>query len=86
MNSSLYTKAMCKMHTPNAETYRPLLGEAVNVALFRLVMKRNTDALIPLGVNEYLRKMIKHWWNQEFPGEPFPSKVKPYYKDFVQSA
>lgn len=69
---------MAKLYNP--ETYRPLLGKEVNVCLFRLVEKRNRQALNPLGANEYLRKMIEHWWNQEFPGEPFP-ETKPYQKD-----
>jgi hypothetical protein len=74
---------------PNPETYRPLLGAEVNTALLQLVEHRNAQALQPLGVNEYLRKMIAHWWNQEFPGVPFPAQTKPYQKgidfEIVQS-
>jgi hypothetical protein len=74
---------------PNPETYRPLLGKEVNQALFRLVESRNSKALAPLAVNEYLRKMIEHWWSQEFPDVPFPMQTKPYQKgldfEIVQS-
>ena len=74
-------------HIPNPKTYRPLLGKETNLALFELVRSQNEQALTPLGVNDYLRKMIRHWWEREFPGVPYPAKVKPYYYDldFVQS-
>lgn len=74
-------------HYPNPQTYRPLLGVSVNKAVILLAQKRNSTALQTLSVNEYLRKMIKHWWEQEFPDIPFPGVVKPYVEDldFVQS-
>ncbi len=69
------------MHIPKADTYRPLLGDGVNRALFQLVEKKNRDALIPLSVNEWLRKMIAHWWSGEFPDREFPVELKRYYED-----
>jgi len=73
--------------TPNPKNYRPLLGEDANRALFRLVEHRNERALNPLGVNEYIRKMISHWYSQEFPDEECPIQTKTYYQDLdiVQS-
>lgn len=75
-------------HTPNPETYRPWLGEDVNKALFQLVAHKNAQALTPLGVNEYLKKMVSHWWKNEFPNDEFPAETKLflYDLDFVQSA
>ena len=72
---------------PNPETYRPWLGVACNVALIKLARKKNADALTPLSVSDYLEKMTAHWWEQEFPGVPFPGDPKQYFKDldFVQS-
>ena len=83
----LYNTFMTKT-SPNPETYRPLLGKEANLALFKLVAQKNKVALSPLGVNIYLRKMIAHWWVQEFPDEECPIKTKPYNQDLdiVQSA
>ena len=74
-------------HIPNPESYRPLLGKETNQALFRLVQHRNQKAIMQLSVNDYLRKMIAHWYSQEFPDEKFPIELKPYIEDIeiVQS-
>ena len=74
-------------HYPNANTYRPWLGEPVNQALIQLVMKKNSEALMSLSVSDYLEKMIAHWWRNEFPGVPVPFETKPFHEDldFVQS-
>ncbi len=69
-------------HYPNPDTYRPWLGVTVNRALIRLAEHRNSIALSPLSVSDYLEKMIARWWSNEFPGEPTPFQAKPYYEDF----
>ena len=69
------------MHNPNHKTYRPWLGEEVNRALFILVSHRNSRALFPLSVSDYLEKVIAHWWKIEFPDVPVPFKSKSYYED-----
>lgn len=69
-------------HYPNAETYRPWLGVAVNEALIQLAIKKNSVALAPLSTSDYLEKMVRHWWKIEFPGEKFPVELKRYDKDF----
>ena len=74
-------------HIPNSDNYRPYLGEAVNLALFKIVAKRNRDNLTALSVKDYLEKMILHWYRKEFPDEAIPFKTKAYIEDFdfVQS-
>lgn len=74
-------------HYPNPQTYRPWLGLDVNRALIRLAAHKNSEALSPLSVSDYLEKMIARWWSNEFPGEPVPFETKRYDKDldFVQS-
>ena len=78
---------MDNKHYPNPETYRPWLGAAVNTALIELARHKNADALDALSVSDWLEKMVRHWWENEFPGKPFPA-TKRYDKDidFVQSA
>jgi hypothetical protein len=80
---------MDNKHYPNPETYRPWLGKAVNTALIELARHKNADALDALSVSDWLEKIVRHWWENEFPGKPFPaSSPKRYDKDidFVQSA
>lgn len=74
-------------HIPNAETYRPYLGKTVNLALFRVVERKNKLGMTQLSVTDYLEKMILHWYKKEFPNDPIPFKTKEYVEDFdfVQS-
>jgi hypothetical protein len=69
------------MHTPNQNTYRPWLGEEVNRALFILVEHRNSKALSPLSVSDYIEKMVASWWKREFPDAPVPFQCKRYDDD-----
>ena len=72
---------------PNPDSWRPDLGKGVTIAIIKLVAKKNKVALKPLSHVAYLRKMVAHWWEQEFPGKPFPAETENYYEDldFVQS-
>jgi len=74
-------------HIPNADTYKPYLGKAVNLALFEVVASRNRKGLMKLSVTDYLEKMILHWYMSEFPNRPVPFSTKAYIEDFdfVQS-
>ena len=74
-------------HIPNASTYRPYLGEAVNRALFEIVTSRNEKGFTKLSVTDYLEKMILHWYRSEFPERKVPFSTKAYIEDFdfVQS-
>jgi len=72
-----------EIHYPNPETYRPWLGVVVNSALIRLAIKENSEAMRPLGVSDYLEKMIAHWWANEFPDEPPPFITKRYDEDIL---
>lgn len=69
------------MHEPNYKTYRPWLGEEVNRALFILVSYRNSKALSPLSVSDYIEKMIASWWRSEFPTIPVPFQCRRYDND-----
>ena len=82
----LYNLGMAS-HIPNSASYRPWLGECVNASLFKLVAKKNSDALTQLSVSDYLEKMILHWYQNEFPNEPLPFRTKRFVEDFdfVQS-
>lgn len=74
---------MADAHYPNPETYRPWLGVDVNSAMIRIAIKKNSNALQPLSVSDYLEKMIAHWWQNEFPSEPLPFRVKRYDEDLL---
>jgi hypothetical protein len=67
---------------PNPDTWRPKLNRDINAAFFELVERRNKIALQQIGYNEWLVKMIYHWWKNEFPDRPFPAKVKEWIEDF----
>ena len=69
------------MHIPNHKTYRPWLGEEVNKALFILVDYRNSRALSPLSVSDYIEKMVASWWKNEFPDKPPPFQCRRYDED-----
>ncbi len=58
------------------------------MALIEISIHRNSKALAPLSVSDYLEKMIAHWWRQEFPDQPVPFETKRFDNDleFVQSA
>lgn len=71
------------LHYPNPETYRPWLGVDVNMALIRLAMKKNSGALSPLSVSDFIEKMVAHWWKKEFPNEPVPFQTKRYDEDVL---
>lgn len=74
-------------HYPNPQTYRPWLGQDVNLALFELTQHKNNIAMSDLSASDYLEKMIAHWWKQEFPERPVPFQCKRFDEDldFVQS-
>ena len=57
------------------------MGEEFNRALFKLTDAMNEEALTQLSPVEYQRKMIKHWWENKFPNEPFPTNVPEFYYD-----
>lgn len=63
------------------------LGESVNLALFKLCMKKNETSMKELSVTDYVEKMIAHWWKVEFPNDPVPFETKRFDedKDFVQT-
>ena len=77
---------------PNPKTWRPWLGEDVNQAFFELADEMNRRGMTELEYPEYMRKMIRQWWEQVFPDMDFPADVKEYYYDLdldcqiVQSA
>jgi len=70
-------------HIPNPKSWRPPLGYYYVVALIKLAEKRNASAMVKIGALDWLRKMIRHWWGNDFPGEIFPGDVSEprYYID-----
>jgi len=71
---------MSDIKLPNPQTWRPEIGPDYVTALILICEKRNADALKPIGILDWLRKMIRHWWKSTFPTTAFPGdSVEPDY-------